>query len=395
MSRLLEAKAVLLAKRLGMSKPTVVGLFSGIGGLERGFELAGFRAVATAEIDPVCISVLKNQMPGVPNLGDITKIDELPRADAVVAGFPCQPYSQAGRRDGLERGRTPLRHLLRLIAVWLPSIVVLENVAFILHLHGGAAVTRITNRLAKCGYSWAFRLVDSRAFGLPQRRMRWVLVATRDFDAARALFGDEPRARKVVGELRAKGFYWTEGTSGIGWAENAVPPLKGGSTLGIPCAPAIWDMRDSSIVTPDIRDAERLQGFPVNWTRIPGADRSEERARWRLVGNAVSVPVAKWIATNILSPANDIPDSAGIIYPGDMLPKAAFGWKTRRYIVDLPATGSQHTPILEFLRYETQELSYAATRGFRLRYEQSSLRKDRQFIATLRAHEKRMFAETA
>ncbi len=93
----------------------------------------------------------------------------------VLAGFPCQPYSQAGRRDGLERGRVPLRHLLRLLERSNPSIIVLENVAFILHLHGGAAVTWIANRLARCGYSWAFRVVDSQAFGLPQRRQRLIL----------------------------------------------------------------------------------------------------------------------------------------------------------------------------------------------------------------------------
>lgn len=378
-----------------VKKATVVGLFSGIGGLERGFELEGYRTIATGEIDPACISVLEQRMPDVPNLGDITMIDALPKSDVVVAGFPCQPYSQAGRRDGLERGRTPLRHLLRLIETSLPSVVVLENVAFILHLHGGAAVTRITNRLAKCGYSWAFRLVDTRSFGLPQRRMRWVLVAARDFDASRVLFGQEPTSRKMAGELLAKGFYWTEGTSGIGWADNAVPPLKGGSTLGIPCAPAIWDVYDQRITTPDIRDAERLQGFPINWTRIPDGDRKRERARWRLVGNAVSVPVARWIAANILAPASKAPESAGIIYPGEMLPKAAFGWNTRRYEVRIETAHSGYVPILDFLRYEPLALSYAATRGFRTRYEQSSLRKESKFIATLRLHEKRMCAETA
>lgn len=174
---MLEVIVRSLEKNPRMSKGTVVGLFSGIGGLERGFELEGFSTVATAEIDPTCVSVLERRMPGITNLGDMTQLEALPTSDVIVADFPCQPYSQAGLRDGLERGRAPLRHLLRLIEAAKPSVVVLENVAFILYLHGGEAVKRITNRLAKCGYSWACRLLDSRAFGLPHRRLRWILVA--------------------------------------------------------------------------------------------------------------------------------------------------------------------------------------------------------------------------
>jgi DNA (cytosine-5)-methyltransferase 1 len=378
-----------------VNKGTVVGLFSGIGGLERGFEQEGFDTIAVAEIDPACMSVLERHNPGVPNLGDITQIDELPHSDVLVAGFPCQPYSQAGRRDGLERGGTPLRHMLRLIESSRPSFVVLENVAFILHLHCGAAVTRITNRLAKCGYSWAYRLVDSRAFGLPQRRLRWVFIAARDFDAARVLFGDVANRRTASTELQAKGFYWTEGSAGIGWADNAVPPLKGGSTLGIPCAPAIWDVAERTIVTPDIRDAERLQGLPVNWTKIPRAGRLHERARWRLIGNAVSVPVARWIAASILSPVARMPAAADIIHVGDSLPRAAFGWNTRRYAAQPIDLGVRHGPILAFLKYEPNPLSYAATHGFRLRYQESSLCKDTKFIADLRLHEKRMRVTSA
>jgi DNA (cytosine-5)-methyltransferase 1 len=370
-------------------------LFSGIGGLERGFELEGFETIATAEIDGACLSVLSRRMPGVPNLGDITLLDSLPKSDVVVAGFPCQPYSQAGRRDGLERGGTPLRHLLRLIEHSRPSIVVLENVAFILHLYGGEAITRLTNRLAKSGYSWALRVVDSRAFGLPQRRQRLIVVASREFDASRTLLGHVPGIAAQIDGVSAKGFYWTEGSSGIGWADNAVPPLKGGSTLGIPCSPAIWDVRRGTIVTPDVRDAERLQGFPVNWTLVPGQNRAQERARWRLIGNAVSVPVARWVASRIARPSSEPPERTAIIHSDDAWPRAAFGWSRRRYEASPEPMILHHDPILDFLRYDVALLSHAATRGFRRRYEQSSLRKDEKFLRTLRAHEQRMRTETA
>lgn len=385
----LEVLRVPLEKAIAM-KGTLVGLFSGIGGLERGFELEGFKTVGIAEIDPACSKVLADRVCEIPNLGDITKLDGLPSSDVLAAGFPCTPYSQAGRRDGLERGRTPLRHLLRLIKAAKPPVVVLENVAFIVYLHGGAAVARITNRLAGLGYSWAYRLVDTRAFGLPQRRLRWILVAARDFDAARALFGNEPTAGALTSSVSAHGFYWTEGSNGIGWAANSVPPLKGSSTIGIPSAPAIWDVGQGRIVTPDIRDAERLQGFPANWTYVKCAGRKHERARWRLVGNAVSVPVARWIAHNIASPALRTPAAETILRSDEMWPRAAFGWNTRRYHVNAYALGTKHKPILTFLRYDASPLSYGATRGFRQRYEKGALRKDTAFIAALRAHERHM-----
>jgi DNA (cytosine-5)-methyltransferase 1 len=73
-----------------------------------------------------------------------------------------------------------------------------------------------------------------------------------------------------------------------------VPTLKGGSGLGIPSPPAIW-MPDGHFVLPDIRDAERLQGFPAGWTEAALTGHSKEGARWKLVGNAVSVPVSRWL----------------------------------------------------------------------------------------------------
>ena len=96
------------------------------------------------------------------------------------------------------------------------------------------------------------------------------------------------------------GFYWTEGLRGLGWAVDAVPTLKGGSTIGIPSPPAIWNSGDGSITTPDIRDAERLQGFDADWT-LPALDVGGVRRghRWKLVGNAVSVPVARWVGDRL------------------------------------------------------------------------------------------------
>src|SRR4030095_11208128 len=104
--------------------------------------------------------------------------------------------------------------------------------------------------------------------GLPQRRERVYLVASLNHDPRAVVFRgniNPPQRRGSAGET-SFGFYWTEGSRGLGWAVDAVPTLKSGSTVGIASPPAIW-LPDGSIVQPDIRDAERLQGFEADWTQ--------------------------------------------------------------------------------------------------------------------------------
>ena len=171
--------------------------------------------------------------------------------------------------------------------------VLLENVPFMLQLGRGEAMNVITSALEVLGYSWAYRVVDARAFGLPQRRRRVYLVASNEGDPRNVLFADEAGhvdEPELNGHPLACGFYWTEGIRGLGWAVDAVPTLKGGSTIGIPSSPAIL-LPSGEVVTLDIRDAERLQGFPSNWTK-PAERGTKRGSRWKLVGNAVSVPAA-------------------------------------------------------------------------------------------------------
>src|SRR3546814_4587813 len=86
---------------------------------------------------------------------------------------------------------------------------------------------------------------------------------------------------------------------------RSVPPLKGGSGLHIPSPPAVWNVESGAIRTPGIEDAERLQGFPAGWTMAARDSKRADRGRWRLVGNAVSVPVAEWLATRLFDPASE------------------------------------------------------------------------------------------
>ena len=105
----------------------------------------------------------------------------------------------------------------------------------------------------------------------------------------------------------ACGFYWTEGIRGLGWAVDAVPTLKGGSTIGIPSPPAmVFPL--GLVGKPDVRDAERMQGFVADWTQ-PAESVVRAGHRWHLVGNAVTVDVATWIGERLADRAITTPSA--------------------------------------------------------------------------------------
>ena len=246
------------------------GLFAGVGGIELGLSRAGHETQLLCEVDDSAAAVLEARFPGATVHGDIQTMGSLPEGTELLAGgFPCQDLSQAGRTKGIAGARSGLiGEVFRLLEQQRVPWVFLENVPFMLQLSKGRALDVIVAALEHLGYRWAYRVVDTRAFGLPQRRRRVLIVASLDDDPRKVLFADEAGAPDVAENYRelACGFYWTEGVRGLGWAVDAIPTLKGGSTVGVPSPPAIW-LPDGRFVTPHIRDAERLQGFAVDWTR--------------------------------------------------------------------------------------------------------------------------------
>lgn len=376
----------------------VAGLFAGIGGIELGLSKAGHEASVLCENDASAKAVLQARFPDTPVVEDVRTLDKLPKGtDLLAAGFPCQDLSQAGETRGIKGGRSGLiGEVFRLLETHDVPWVLLENVPFMLRLGRGAAMSFIVKRLEELGYRWAYRVMDTRAFGLPQRRERVYLLASREADPAPLLFkGDSPPVNGVDYRGRACGFYWTEGVRGLGWAVGAVPTLKGGSTVGIPSPPALW-LPDGRIVTPDIRDAERLQGFRANWTK-PAENAGRASFRWKLIGNAVSVPVAKWIGDRLarFDPEERWDDHDGIV--GGAWPSAAYNTDGCTYRLDVskwPVKRKQKD-ILEFLNHEPKELSLRATKGFEKRLSSSSLRAPDEFRTALKQHIKRMKLQAA
>lgn len=369
----------------------VAALFAGIGGLEHGLHKAGHETLMTCEVWHPAVSVLAARFAGTPNHSDVAVLESLPaNTELLTAGFPCQDLSQAGLTAGIEGKRSGLvGHVFRLLDQRRVPVVVLENVSFMLQLDKGSAMDRLAREFEERGYRWAYRTINSLAF-LPQRRERVFFVAScGDIDPATVLFADEVTPPVAASKLdtNAHGFYWTEGTRGLGWAVDAIPTLKNGSTVGIPSPPAIL-MPDGRIVKPDIRDAERLQGFDEGWTAA-----APERLRWSLVGNAVTVPVATWLGRRLAKPGSYSPerDRAWPEKSGSF-PKAARFEDAKRRVVEIGGfpVWAARPPLHHFLRHEGALLSVRATAGFLSRAEASSLRFVPGFLDAVRAHLKFM-----
>lgn len=370
----------------------IAGLFSGIGGFELGLHQAGHSSSLLCDILPAARAVLQQRFPDVDYHDDLTTLRSLPRdVDLVCAGFPCQDLSQAGRTAGLDGERSGLiGEVFRLLSRRRVPTVVVENVPFMLQLNGGSAMRAIVDEFERRGYRWAYRVVDSYGFGLPQRRERVFMVASRALDPRDVLLVDDTplaRPQAAVGQA-AHGFYWTEGLGGLGWAVDAVPTLKNGSTIGIPSPPAVL-MPDGRIIKPGIRDAERLQGFDADWTE-PAEAVGRACARWSLVGSAVSVPVAEWIGRRLAAPGRYARLSEHGFADTGKAPRAAYFDGQRRVAVGIgpDPLGIRPPSLTAFLTdgQGQQLLSAKATLGFLARTRRAKLRFAPGFIAAVERH---------
>jgi DNA (cytosine-5)-methyltransferase 1 len=210
----------------------------------------GWTPVAFSEIEPFPSAVLKHHYPNVPNLGDMTKYKEweLDSIGLLVGGTPCQSFSVAGLRKGLEdpRGNLMLTYC-GLLDKFRPKWFVWENVPGVLSSNGGRDFGSFLGAVAELGYGWAYRVLDAQYFGVAQRRRRvFVVGCFGDWgSAAKVLFESESLRRdikpsrekrkeitassgigvEITGPLAARRFAETDGLSEISAQMIAVPPV--------------------------------------------------------------------------------------------------------------------------------------------------------------------------
>lgn len=374
------------ASKMDGSNHSVVGLFAGIGGFELAFASVELTTSTFAEIDPVAQAVLRLKFPYAEIKGDVRDVTSLPAGTKIVtAGFPCQNLSMAGDKSGIDGPKSgEVDQLFRILKRSQVPTVVVENVYFMLHLDRGRAMNWLLGKFEELGYRWAYRVLDTSEFGLPHRRRRVYLVACRDIDPRSILFADNGiEAEKKIPTIQYPlGFYWTEGRSGVGVTVDGIPPLKVASALGIPSAPAVL-FPDGALLMPSISACEKLQGFPVGWTDAVKSERRDPR--WRLLGNAVSVPVATWVASRIKEPGEVLSFDCQQLETGVPWPNAAFNIGKGRHVVQASSKPlSMRTKSIQCFRDETWTvLSDRALIGFLNRAHQGNLRFPEGFLDAL------------
>lgn len=299
---------------------SVASFFSGIGGLDLGLERAGFSLLFHCEIKPFCREILRQHWPNLPLADDIRKLDdsEIPEADVWAAGFPCQDLSLArmGPRSGLRGQQSGLFHeFMRLVRGRTPRVIVLENVHGLLSSHGGRDFAIVLKALDELGYGVAWRVLNSKDFGVPQQRRRVYIVAVhRDRESpGKVLFepecGDwntkksgqdekksaslfqtiigDPRKGPLVKSLAHCIYAESARHTGTDWSRNYVWHPNGRVRRFTP------------------NEVERVQGFPEDWTRPLHFDESQadriDSLRYHAVGNAVTPPVAEWVGRRLIS----------------------------------------------------------------------------------------------
>jgi len=322
---------------------------SGIEAATQAWHHMGWEPAFFSEIDAFPTAVLQHHYPDVPCHGDFTTIkdDEYGPIDLLVGGTPCQSFSVAGLRGGMddERGNLALE-FIRLAQRKRPQWVVWENVPGVLSSNGGRDFGSFLGALAEIGYGFAYRVLDAQYFGVAQRRRRVFVVGyLGDWRrAAAVLFEREslsgnPAPSREEGEKVAptltQGFgqrgVCTDSIANGGYAIKCAevapavttgPPFSRTGNERVECEAIVpvskcltahghrldfetekFPVSANSVRRLTVTECERLQGFPDGYTKIPyrnrGAELCPDGPRYKALGNSMAVPVIKWIGERI------------------------------------------------------------------------------------------------
>jgi len=248
-----------------------------------------------SEIEKFPSEVLQHHYPDVPNFGDMTKFKEWSDdpIDLLVGGTPCQSFSVAGLRKGLDdpRGNLMLTYVA-IAARYKPRWLVWENVPGVLSSNKGRDFGTLLAALGKIGYGFAYRICDAQYFGVAQRRRRVFVVG---------YLGDWRRAAAVLFERESMSGH--PAPSREAWERIADTITVGANQYSGFIGEPVDTVYSRSIRRLTPIECERLQGFPDNYTQIPWRNKAPENCpdgpRYKAMGNSMAVPVMRWIGEKI------------------------------------------------------------------------------------------------
>lgn len=309
-------------------KYRVASLFAGIGGICLGFKQAGFEVIWANEYDPAACRTYRHNF-GYSYLteADICQVksESIPDFDVLVGGFPCQPFSIAGRQKGFgdKRGNM-FFEITRIMDAKRPKVVFLENVPNLMEHDDGKTFLVIYNSLVQFGYSIYYKVMSADEYGnLPQTRKRIYIVAVRDDIANKIYHHPEPleltcSANDIVKRNVKKNdiYYYSKNSkmyaylkanvtdktaiyriidAGVRKTKNRMCPTLIANMGTYPDrVPVIWD--DYGIRKLTLRECLDFQGFPQDFY-FPNTITIDDA--YKQIGNSVCVPVIKRIAEQI------------------------------------------------------------------------------------------------
>lgn len=299
-----------------------IDLFAGIGGIRIPFDELGGDCVFTSEWDKFAQQTYYANFGEIPE-GDITKIpvETIPPHDILLAGFPCQPFSMAGKKKGFFDTRgTLFFNIEKIIEYHKPSVVFLENVKNLRNHDKGRTFQVIKEHLEKLGYKVFDTVLNAKEFGVPQNRERIYIICFKDNNTD-FKFPTPPKTKVKVGDILEKKMekdYTLSDKLWQGHQKRKEDHKKKGNGFGFslfdsesPYTSTITaryykdgaeilikqEGKNPRKVTP--REAARLQGFPDTF-KIPVSDTQA----YKQFGNSVAVPVIRAVAKEIFKHIN-------------------------------------------------------------------------------------------
>lgn len=166
---------------LFMREFTAISLFCGAGGLDMGFERAGFKTIWANDFAPDACKTHANWSSAEIVCGDIAKVDEkdIPKADIILGGFPCQGFSLSGPRKIDDSRNVLYKHYVRIVKAIKPIMFVGENVKGLLTMGNGSIIEAILSDFSECGYDVFYKLVNAKDYEVPEDRERVLIVGFR------------------------------------------------------------------------------------------------------------------------------------------------------------------------------------------------------------------------
>ncbi|MDE2104209.1 MAG: DNA (cytosine-5-)-methyltransferase [Patescibacteria group bacterium] len=269
-------------------------LFSGIGGFALAAQAAGFETIGFAEIDNYASAILKRHWPNIPNYGDIRNIRGVP-CDLITGGFPCQPFSHAGKRKGASDDRALWPEMCRVIADSRPAWVLGENVAGIINME----LDRVLSDLEAIGYAAWPLVIPACALDAPHRRDRVWILAHRDGGSGSSEHGEQQTQRAALA-----------GASGARNVADATRELPHGSGRARTARRAEHPNGGEDVSDDGCRCGERSRPCecgsekPAGWQPEPDVGRMADGIPYRMdrlkgLGNSIVPQVAETILCNL------------------------------------------------------------------------------------------------